>query len=99
MIQLTSDLGVAPIAINSAKHNPSLLGEYPGRVPTERKGILLSGIIGTHDYVWRYLRGNFNRTALGNITKPPTLTTSNWKHNFRIGRSGGLEYFTAEHAE
>lgn len=104
MTQLTSDLGVEPITINSALVSAqSRIRVYWTNIPDvcqpSDKGILLSDVIGAHDYVWRYPRGNFNRTVLGNITKSPTLTTSNWKQNFRIGRSGGLEYFTAEQAE
>ena len=104
MTQLTNDLGVEPITINSALVSArNRIRVYwtniPGVSQPRDRGILVSGIIGPYDYIWRYPRGNRNRTVLGNITKCPTLTTSNWKQNFRIGRSWGLEYFTAEEAE
>ena len=102
---LASDLGgIAPIVINSAL----VSGQNRVRVyftniahvcqPSDRS-IRLSDVIGPYDYIWRYPRGNNNRTKLDDITKCPTLTTSNWKHNFKVVRSGTLLPFTAEQAE
>ena len=102
---LKNDLGgITPIVINSAL----VSGQNRVRVyftniahvcqPNDR-GIRLSDVIGPYDYIWRYPRGNNNRTKLDDITKCPTLTTSNWKHNFKIMRSGTLLPFTAEQAE
>ena len=103
---LKNDLGgsITPIVINSAL----VSGQNRVRVyftniahvcqPNDR-GIRLSDVIGPYDYIWRYPRGNNNRTKLDDITKCPTLTTSNWKHNFKVVRSGTLLPFTAEQAE
>ena len=102
---LKSDLGgsITPIVINSGL----VSGQNRVRVyftniahvcqPNDR-GIRLSDVIGPYDYIWRYPRGNNNRTKLDDITKCPTLTTSNWKHNFKVVRSGTLLPFTAEQA-
>lgn len=105
MEQLTRDLGVEPITINSALvSGQNRIRTYWTNIhgvhqPSD-KGILLSDITGDYDYIWRYPRGGlYNRTVLDDIVKCPTITSSNWKQNFFICRSREYYYFTAEQIE
>lgn len=101
---LTRDLGVGPIIINSAlvsaqNRSRVYFTNITGVHPPADKGIHLRDVIGEYQYIWRYPRGNGNRTKLDGIQKCPTLTASNWKANYKIYRSGERESFTAEYAE
>lgn len=64
------------------------------------KRLKLNSIIGDYEGIWVYPRG-FNKGGVQKYkNKCPTITTSNWEHNFLIQlKNGNKRKFTAEECE
>lgn len=102
---ITEYMGVEPLVVDaglvSTQHRVRLYWtNIPGAcVPSDRK-LHLETIVGPYQGIWVFPRG-FNKGGIQNYKgKCPTITASNWEHNFKIARNDEtLEQFTVRQIE
>lgn len=101
---ITNYMGTNPIEINSSlvsaqNRRRIYWTNIPNVTKPEDKEIMLKDIVGEYSGIWVYPRG-YNKGGVQSYGgKSPTITTSNWEHNFFIWRGDRKEKFTREWCE